>query len=100
MEPLVDEAALLVVLIFTRPCAEQVVIERRTAGGAAVGRCPVQFLHHLRNGSELLFEDQPADIVMGEAGAFAHRLRAGLHFRAQSQRQQAFHQPGATAAAG
>src|SRR6185312_3990252 len=42
VDPLVDEAALLVVAVFARPGAGQVVVQRRAAGGAAVGGAPLQ----------------------------------------------------------
>ena len=100
VQPLVDKAALLVVLIFARPGAQQVVIERRAARGAAVGRGPVQFLHHLRDQLQFLFHDQAAHVVMVEAGACAEGLRAAFDLAAERQGKQPFDQIGATAAAG
>src|SRR3546814_9401017 len=62
-----------------RPGAEQIIVERGAAGMAAVGRRPRQLLHHLRDGLQLLFKDQAANVLMGEAGALAHRLRSEEH---------------------
>ncbi len=71
---LVDEARLVVVGIFVGPVADQVVVERRAALGAAAGRLPLQFLHHRRHRLQRLRDDQAADVVVAQGRARAHRL--------------------------
>src|SRR3546814_17658224 len=90
-----------VVAVFAGPGAQQVVVERRAAAGTAVGRRPVQFLHHLRDRLQLLFKDEATHVVMGEAGAFAQGLRPALD-RAFAQREgeQTFDEIGSRATAG
>src|SRR6185312_638392 len=61
VDPLVDEAALLVVAVFARPGAGQVVVQRRAAGGAAVGGAPLQGLHHRRDRLQVVGHDPPTD---------------------------------------
>src|SRR5690606_21147057 len=68
---LVDEARLVVVGIFVRPLADEVVVERGPALGAAAGGLPFELLHDGRNGLEPLRPDQPAHLVMAEIGAAA-----------------------------
>src|SRR5690606_18477150 len=87
VDTLVDVAALLVVAIFAGPCAEQIVVERRPAGGAAIGRRPVEALHHLWDRSHFLRDDLAADIAVAEAGALAHRLHLTLAGIGIAQRQ-------------
>ena len=50
MHALVDEARLVVVGILTGPVADEIIVQCRTAFGAATGRRPMQFLHHGGNG--------------------------------------------------
>ena len=85
-----QKAAVLLIDVFARPGAQQVVVERRAARGAAIGSRPAQLLHNLRNSLEILFQDQAAHMVMSEAGALAQRAWTRLHRIAQRQRQQAF----------
>src|SRR5690606_33461552 len=99
VHPLVDEAALLVVDIVAGQRAKQIVIERRTAGGTAVRGGPVHLLHDFWDGAHTLRHDLAADVIMAEAGAFAHRLWPGLHVIAERQRQEIFDQPGAATTA-
>src|SRR3546814_1473224 len=47
------------------------------------------------NDLQLLLDDETAHIVVGEAGALAQGLRAGLDITAQGNRQQALNQAGA-----
>ena len=60
----------------------------------------MQFLQHLRDRLEALFQEQTAHVVVAEAGAFAQRRRPRLHFVTQRQREQVFDQPGARSATG
>ena len=97
----VDETALLIVHRHPRPCTEQIVIQGRAAGCTAVGRGPMLRLHHFGNGFQCLFDNRVADIFMGKAGAFAHRLDLPFtgKFLSKRQREEVFDQPCALAAA-
>ena len=101
VDALVDEARLVVVGIFVRPVADEIVVERRPALGAAAGGLPLQLLHDGGNGLQALGLDQAAHIVMAEIGAGAHRLHGGRVVGvAERQRQQLLDQAGAGAAGG
>src|SRR5207253_1800487 len=96
------EARARIVLIFARPGAQQVVVERRTARRTAVGRRPFQRLHDVRNGLQLPFDDGVANVLVAVFGALAYRLgpRLGLEGVAQRALQQAFDDTGTRAARG
>ncbi|MCY1220466.1 hypothetical protein D9M72_324810 [compost metagenome] len=101
MDALVDETRLVIVGIFVRPVADEVVVERRTALGAAAGGLPLQLLHDGRNGLQPLGLDQPAHVIMAELGAGAHRLHGGrIVAVAERQRHQLLDKAGAGAAGG
>ena len=55
----VDEAALRVVLRLLRPGADEVVVDGRAAGGAAVGRAPVEPAVDAVNGLSLIHISEP-----------------------------------------
>ncbi len=57
-----------------RPGRDQVVVERRAAGGAAVRGLPFHELHRLRNGEQVPFADGLAHLAVRVIGAAAHRL--------------------------
>ena len=101
MHALVDEARLVVVGVFARPVADEVVVERRAAFGAAAGGLPLQLLHDGVDGLQALGLDQAAHVVMAERGAGAHRLHGGRVVGvAERQRHQLLDEPGARAARG
>ncbi len=62
----------------------------------------MQFLHHLRHVAKAALDNQRAHFVMGEAGAFAHRLGGTFArvFIAQADREQCLDQTGARPATG
>ena len=98
---LVDEARLRVVLRFARPGGDEVVVQRRAAGGAAVGRAPVQVAHHIRNADQVLLDNGFAHLPMRQITAPADGFFAlGLYVRrtADGVHQDLFDQPGAGAA--
>ena len=87
---LVDEARLVVVAVFARPGAEQVVVQRRAAGRAAVRRLPVQrpASPPASTSARCRRSARTSSCVM--VGAAAHRLcvRRGRVVRAQRRREQ------------
>ena len=98
---LVDEARLRIVHGLLRPGGDQVVVERRTAGRAAVGRLPVQAVVDLVQLDQVLLEDGVAHLLVAELGASAHGLllRRGRVVAARGEHQQLLDQAGAGAAA-
>ena len=98
---LVDEARLVVVGVFARPIADEVVVERRAALGAAAGGLPLELLHDGMDGLQALGLDQAAHVVVAERGAGAHRLHGGRVVGiAERQRHQLLDEAGARAARG
>ena len=97
MRPLVDEARLLVVLIFARPLAQQVIVQRRPADMAAIRRAPLHEAHHHVDRLELLRTDARPHVVMGIVGAAADRLhlRRRRIVAAQRVREELLDQAGA-----
>src|SRR5690606_20706745 len=97
---LVDEAALGVVDRLARPGREHVVVDRRAAGGAAVGPTPFHEGVGLGVADQVVVADRLADLAVGAVGAAAHRLglRRLLEIRAQAVHQDLFDQAGARAA--
>ena len=97
---LVDEARLRIVLRLARPGGDQVVVERRAAGRAAVGGAPFHERHHLRDRQELVLADRRAHLLVRVVGAAAHRLglRRGGIIAARGDRQDLLDQPGARTA--
>ena len=96
---LVDESRLVIVLIVARIIAHEVVVERRSAFGAAARGFPFEFLHDGGNCAQVLRLDQAAHVVMAKVRALAHRLHGGrIVGIAQADLEQLFHQPGARAA--
>ena len=71
---LVDETRLVVVLVVVGPGADEIIVERRTAGRAAAGGLPGELLHHRRQRLQFLRLDLRAHFLMREIDAFAHRL--------------------------
>ena len=98
----IDEARLLVVGIVARPSADQVVVERRSAGSTAIRGGPFQGLHDRQGGLQAVNNNGATHNVMGVVGAFAHRGWAGLRLEtiAERQFQQLLHQRRAGAAGG
>src|SRR5690606_5551122 len=97
---LVDEAALRVVHRLARPGREHVVVDRRAAGGAAVGRAPFHEGVGLGVADQVVLADRLAHLAVGKAGAAAHRLGLGrlLEVGAQAVHQDLLDQAGARAA--
>jgi hypothetical protein len=54
VDALVDIAGLIIVGIFARPVADEVIVQRRLARRAAARGLPAQFLHHGGKRLELL----------------------------------------------
>ena len=101
VDALVDEARLVVVGIFVRPVADEIVVERRPALGAAARGLPLELLHDGGNGLQALGLDQAAHVVMAERRAAAHRLHGGrIVGVAERQRHQLLDEAGAGAAGG
>jgi hypothetical protein len=75
---LVDGAALRVVLGLLGPGADEVVVDGRAAGGAAVGRLPVHELEHVAEMLSSLGADGVAHRLMAVVGAAAHGLVLGV----------------------
>ncbi|MNK93585.1 hypothetical protein D3C87_1137540 [compost metagenome] len=101
MNALIDITRLIIVGIFIRKVADEVIIERRPALGAAAGGFPFQLLHHGGNGLQALGLDETAHIVMAEIGAFAHGLHGGgIVAVAQRYRHQLLDKTGAITAGG
>ncbi len=63
---LVDEARLIVVGVFARPVADEIVVERRAALGAAARGLPLELLHQRRDRLQALGLDQAAHVVVAE----------------------------------
>ena len=81
--------------------AQQVIVERGPALGAAARGLPLERLHQLRDRLDLLGDDQPADVVVAEVGARAHRLHRGrIVGVAELRLEQLLDQPGAGTAGG
>ena len=101
MGALVDEARLRIIARLLRPGAQDVIIQRRAATCAAIGRAPFQKTHGRWNRDELLHADRFTHFLMGVIGAATHRL-GGVGLRrispAHRGREYLFHQPGAGAA--
>src|SRR5690606_35405986 len=97
---LVDEAALRVIHRIARPGGEHVVVERRAAGGAAVGRAPFQEGVGLRVADQVVLADGLAHLAVGAVGAGADGLGLGrlLEVGAQAVNQDLLDQAGARAA--
>ena len=97
---LVDEARLGVVTVFARPAGEQVVVERRAAGVAAVGRLPFEKDAHRIHGFQFVGPDRGDHLVVAVVGALAQRLLAGrgVVALANGAGEQRLHQAGAGAA--
>ena len=101
VDALVDEARLVVVGILAGPVADEVVVERRPALGAAARRLPLQFLHHRRHRLQRLRDDQAAHVVVAQRRAGAHRLDgAAIVGVAQGQLHELLDEAGAGAARG
>ena len=102
MDTLVDEARLRVVAVKARPGAEQVVVQRRAAGGAAIRRCPLKRLHDRRDGLQAFFHDALAHeaVPVMRAGAHGFGPRAFLYGVAGRQLEQLLDQRRAGAAGG
>src|SRR5690606_19092079 len=97
---LVDEAALRVVDRLARPAREHVVVDRRPAGGAAVGRAPFHEGVGLGVADQVVLADRLAHFAVGAVGAAADGLGLGrfLEVRAQAVHQDLFDQARARAA--
>ena len=79
--------------------AQQVIVERGAAFGAAARGCPLELLHQLRNRLQLLGDDQTTHVVVAQVGAGAHRLYGGwIVSIAELGLQQLLDQAGAGAA--
>ena len=78
VDPLIDEAGRGVVGIFARPGAEQIIVQRRTASGAAVGRLPAEGAAHGVGRLEAPRDDGGARLVMAGGRASADRLAAAI----------------------
>src|SRR6185295_20319394 len=76
VSPFVDQARLRIVPGFPRPGGDQVVVERRPAGGAAVGCAPVQVAHGASDGQQVLLAYGLADLPVVEVAAAADGLFA------------------------
>src|SRR5690606_22613685 len=72
----IDQARLRIVPGFARPGGNQVVVQRRAAGRAAVWCAPAQVLHGLCHGRQVLFADRLADLSVVEIAATADGLLA------------------------
>ena len=67
--PFVDQPRLRVVLGFAGPGGDQVIVEGRAAGGAAIGGAPVQVAHGAVDGQQVLLADGLADLPVVEVAA-------------------------------
>src|SRR5690606_37408961 len=70
----VDEAALRVVLRFLGPGADEVVVDRGAAAGAAIGRAPAHAGEGLRGAGVLVLADGGAHGRVAVVGAAAEGL--------------------------
>src|SRR5690606_14512730 len=86
-QALVDEARAGVVLVFARPFAQQVVVQRGATLVAALGLLPRQRRAHRIHALELLLADGGAHFIVIRLGALRHGLPAGLGIRAGGVRQ-------------
>ncbi len=102
MVAFIDEARARIVGIFTRPGAQKVIVERRTARRTAVGRRPFHRLHDVWDGPQVLLDDGGTHGGVAVLGALAHLFRAGLRQIRIPHRtfQQAFDQAGTRTATG
>src|SRR5690606_3704015 len=97
----VGQARLAVVARLAGPGRQQVVVQRRPAGGAAVGRAPFHEMHGIGDRHQVVLADGLAHLAVGQVGAAAERLlRLGLDVggAAHAVDQDLFHQPGAGSA--
>ena len=97
VHPLIDVARLLVVAVLAGPGGEQIVVQRRTAGVAAIVGFPVHEPHDVRDGLQVLLDDDAADVVVAVIGALAQRLdlRRRRIVAAEREREHLLHQSGA-----
>ena len=97
----VDQARLRIVLCLAWPGGNQVIVQRRTAGGAAVGGAPVHVAHGASDGQQVLLADGLADLPVVQVAATADgffALRFDVRRAAHGVDQNLLHQTGARAA--
>ncbi len=98
---LVDEARLRVILGFARPGGDQVVVQRRPAGGAAVWRAPFHEGHGRRNAGQVVLANGLAHLAVVKVAAATDgllALRLDVGGAADGVDQDLFDQPGTGAA--
>ena len=100
MAALVDVTALRIVFGLLGPAADQVVVDCRAAGGAAVRGFPVELGEGVADAQQFFFDDGVAHVLVAVIGAGADRLflRCGRIIATGGEHQNLFDQAGAGAA--